>query len=470
MKSSLIYIVQCTLDRNKIYVGKTDRPLDARKKEHEMAALSGDPVPFHRALVTEGIRHWDWRELERCSSGDVVGREKYWIEKLGALSVDLLNVSRSRVSKPSGVVRGPIDGRRMGGKNVWRTPGAKKWLMLSGKLRPVINLTSGRKYKSLTEAASLEEEDRPGIKRACDSGRPTRLENRYAWLDLDDNPILTEGHKKELPRTKSVKNLSTGKTFSSIKDAAQVFHLRYGMVQAVCSGKYKTVKGMSFCYLDEDGKEILKPSHQRWLEWQKQSQIMGYAAYSINDSNFERPYVSDTTRELSVKLGISHSHVLAAARGERQHVNGFRIVFFDKVAWKPRLTPAHTRPIRKIIRKVLCLDDNKTFPSPAAAARCYGLTAGQVALCCRGVLKSTGRGKQRRRFAYLNDRGQPELTDKHSEPFGTKGVRVFCPQLSREFQSVADFCRKTGVPVKRANKHLKDPSIDLGGLELVELK
>jgi hypothetical protein len=468
MGTSIIYLAQCKIDSSQLYVGKTDRTLEERQKEHERSAMTGRPTPFHQALIAEGFKHWEWRVLEECPAEKVSERERFWIGKLGALSVDLLNVSHTS-EKPSGTIRQHNRlASKLGGINVWKNPSAREWLFRSGKLRPVINLTSSVKYSSLTEAAQKEKDQRPGIKKSCDTGRPTISGNRYAWLDVDGNPALTDGHRKELPRTRRVKNLSTQKTFESIKEAAIVHSLRPQLIQSVCTGKYQSCKGMSFCYIDDDGNEQLTESHRKYVVKQERGNV-AFAAYIFEDTKFERPIIFDTVKKLSENLGLSKSHILAVCKGQRQHVQGYRVAYFDKSSNQPTLTDAHKLPIKKILRKVMCLDDNhQVFKTPSAAARNYGLDSQQISLCCKGRLKSTGYGKTRRRFAYVDDNGKPILTPKHKEPLVTKGKRVFCPQLRREFQSVAEFCRETGVPAKRVKKYLLDPLVDLGGLELVE--
>src|SRR2546426_233173 len=100
MTMSIVYLAQCTTDRSKLYVGKTDRSLDARMEEHEKAATGGSPSKFQQELLLEGLKHWDWRELEQCSPEPVHERERFWIQELKAFSMDLLNTAHTR-KRPS---------------------------------------------------------------------------------------------------------------------------------------------------------------------------------------------------------------------------------------------------------------------------------------------------------------------------------------------------------------------------------
>jgi hypothetical protein len=121
----------------------------------------------------------------------------------------------------------------------------------------------------------------------------------------------------------------------------------------------------------------------------------------------------------------------------------------------------------------MCLDDQLIYTSSAEAAMHYGLSGGQIKLCCDGILKGTGRDSTegiRRRFAYVDDNGKPILTAKHKEPFECLGdMRLFCPQTGKTYQSVAHCSRETGIPQKRIRRYLKDQAVDLAGYSLMAL-
>lgn len=471
MSVSIIYGARCLIN-SKWYIGKTDRSLEERIKEHKRSASTNAPDLFHKTMRDMGLRNFEWKELERCPKEEVYKREKKWIKDLGAESIEILNTTHARkISKPSGsVIRSNVQSA-IAGKQAWQNPSAKKWMQLSGKLMPVINLETGQKYQSLSDASKKGPDRRPGIKKSCETGRPALTGNRYAYLDIDGNPILKKGHKAKFSRTKRVKNLITGKIYNSIAEAANIHGSSASQVQAVCKGKYKTAKGIPFCYIDDNGKDILTGKHHKYCEEKEQKKNLAYAAWRIGDVNKEKMVIYDTTEELSKVLGVNQAHIPAVCRGKRQHDHGWRIAFFDKNTKKLNLKESHLTKIKKQLRKIICLDDNKTFNNLAAAAKYYGLIQGQIGSCCEGVLKSTGQKDLRRRFAYLDDKGKPIITQKHKEPFEWIGhIQLFCPQTGEKYQSVAHCSRDTGIPQKRIRRYLKDNSVNLGGFTLIPVK
>ena len=346
MNESIIYLVQCTTDLAKLYVGKTDRALERRKIEHERAARDGSPTVFHRALLDEGLKHWEWRVLETCSPETVSEREQFWIKKFGALSIDLQNTAHTRCDAKARIVRRSAIGNKLGGMNVWKKPSAREWLIRSGKLRPLTNLTTGKKYASLSEAARNEtHDDRPGIKRACDTGRPTLSGTSYAWLSLDGEPQLTEGHKKNLPRTRRVKDVLTGKVYESAGAAARGLGVSLSSVQGTCAGKYKTCQGTGLCYLDDDGNEQLTATHTQYRKEREEADRFAFAAYRIEDVAFEKPLRFDSIKELAATLGIPLAHIPAVIKGERRQVKGYRVARWDKLKSEPELTESHMKPV-----------------------------------------------------------------------------------------------------------------------------
>lgn len=78
------YIYKITnLVNNKIYIGKTDRTIEERFKEH--IRNSTDPAmeqPLYRAIRKHGIDKFKIEEIEQCNQETCSDREIYWINEL----------------------------------------------------------------------------------------------------------------------------------------------------------------------------------------------------------------------------------------------------------------------------------------------------------------------------------------------------------------------------------------------------
>jgi len=473
MAESIIYGARCVID-GKWYIGKTDRTLEDRIKEHERAASTNAPDLFHKTMRDMGLRNFEWKEVERCPREEILVREKKWIKDLAAQSIEVLNTTHtSKPDKLSGVVIKSTVQSKIAGTRAWQKQTAKKWMQLSGRLLPCINLRTGQKFESLLDAERKGPDSRPGIKSSCETGRTTVNGNRYAYLDMQGRPVLKEGHKKSLPRTRRVKNLNTGTIYDSLADAAKSSGASQNIIQGCCTGKYKTANGMVFSYVDDNDEEMFTETHQRYRAEMEQKKNLAFAAWKIEDIERKHLAIEDTAKQLAELIGISHSHILALCRGERQHDHGWRVAFYSKASKQLDLKEAHSAKIKKQIRKVVCLDDNSIYNCCSDAAMHYGLNSGQIQQCCNGVLKSTGRESKegiRRRFAYVDDIGRPILTPKHRVPFETLGdIRLFCPQTGKTYQSVAHCSRDTGIPQKRIRRYLEDQSVNLAGISLMPL-
>jgi hypothetical protein len=473
MGESIVYGARCVID-GKWYIGKTDRTLEDRIKEHERAASTNASDLFHKTMRDMGLKNFEWKELDKCPRDAILARERKWISDLAAQSIEVLNTAHTpKAHRPSGVIIKSRIQSKIAGARAWQRPSAKEWMQRSGKLLPCINLLTGEKFESLLAAERRGPDKRPGIRSSCETGRPTLNGNRYAYIDIEGNPVLKEGHKKALPRTRRVVNLNTGTIFDSLADAAKSSGASQKNIQACCRGAYKTASGMVFCYVGDNDEELLTETHQRYRAELEQRKNLAFAAWKIDDVERKHLVIADTAKRLAELIEINGSHILAICRGERQHDHGWRVAFYNKASKQIEVQKSHSAKVRKQIRKVICLDDNAIYSSFSGAAVHYGLSGGQIKQCCDGILKSTGRESKEgvpRRFAYVDDTGKAILTPKHREPFEMLGdICLFCPQTGKKYQSVAHCSRETGIPQKRIRRYLKDQSVDLAGLSLMPL-
>lgn len=67
---------------NKSYIGKTERSIEKRWKEHVRDSKKDNinNRPLYKAINKYGIEHFHIEEIEQCSFDIINNREKYWIE------------------------------------------------------------------------------------------------------------------------------------------------------------------------------------------------------------------------------------------------------------------------------------------------------------------------------------------------------------------------------------------------------
>lgn len=75
------YIYKITnIINGKIYIGKTNRTIEERFKEHCQSIYREEKRPLYSAMKKYGIENFIIEEIEECPINIVDEREKYWIE------------------------------------------------------------------------------------------------------------------------------------------------------------------------------------------------------------------------------------------------------------------------------------------------------------------------------------------------------------------------------------------------------
>ncbi len=478
---SIIYLVQCKLKRELLYIGKTHQEtLEDRIDQHETSARKGDNTPFHQALIDYGLRNWEWKMIAQCSIEDEFQKEKELIEKYGAAPVDLLNVTHGQKTKrKKDHINKSIVERIKG--NVSHTTDKSElgnlFLRQAGKLKPVVNLRTNKKYHSASSAARNENLPISTLRNCCDSGKMLRDGTRYAYLDIHDKPILNKGHQEEhyigdRAQSRKVKNLINDKVHKNCYDAAKYYKTSTSTIDGAARGKYLTALGKYvFCFIDENGKDIITERHKKGLAKIKKIDNVKYVAWHVDDLLMDSLFYFKTLDEICAKLNLKgKSHIKGVCDGKRSHVDKWRVAYFDSIAKAPKLTERHKQIPRKVIRRVICLNDKKEFDSGADAGIYYKLNSSQITKCAKGEAKSVYCNNNRLRFAFIDDNGNPILSYLHHEPLTARGKsRIQLLKTGKVYNSLAEFLRETGIPYKTAKRYLKDPSIDLFGFEFIEL-
>jgi hypothetical protein len=480
-KESIIYMAQCTLKRELIYIGKTHQNIfEERIKQHENSARKGDSTLFHQALIDYGFKNWEWSIIARCPIGKEIEEEKKLIEKYGAAPIDLLNTTSGQKVKGVGKLFSKEIIERTRGNKFYssdKTKLGRMFLRQSGKVKPVINLKTKKIFESASEASKLENLPLSTIRSCCTSGKMLSDDTRYAYLDLNDEPILEKGHSinsyiGKRADSKRVKNLINGKEYKNIKEASGAYKLSPSSIGDNANGKYMTLKNKwVFCYLDNDGNEILTESHIKGLNIIRNIDSVKYVAWYVDDIGMKDVYYFKTLDEICEKLNIkSKSHISSVCRGERTHVEKWRFAYFNNDTKQPILTDKHNDKAKRIIRRIICLNDNKKFANGVKAGIHYNLNPSAITKCAAGNAKSVYCNKLRLRFAFLDDNDNPILKEIHNESLSARGKRrIQLLKDGRVFNSLAEYIRETGVPYKTAQRYIKDSTINLFGYEFIEL-
>jgi hypothetical protein len=473
---SIIYMAQCTLKRDLIYIGKThQKSLDERIKQHHTSARKGDSTSFHQALIDYGFKNWEWTVIVECIFEHELLEEKKYIKKYGAVPIDLLNIKHGQKKEDKGRIK------KVGNFINYTTNKSELgnlFLRKAGRIKPVINLKTGQKYKSASEASKLENIGITTIRLCCESGKMLKDETKYAYLDLNDNPVVTLGHSENhiigiKQNTKRVKNLINGKIYRTVIEASIEYKIHKNSIDGNASGKFKTLKNKwVFCYLDSSGNELITENHRKGLEKVKKINAIKYVAWHIDEDDKTKSLkYFKSLDELINGLGLkSKNHIASVCTGIRTHVENWRIAYFDNYSNEPILTKGHMSKVKKVKRKIICLNNNKVFEDATSAGIFFKLNPSYITKCARGVCKFIFCENEKLRFAFLNADGKEILTAKHKEPLTNKGKKRI--QLIKEgklFNSLAEYLRYTGIPYSTAKRYLKDPSLDLEGYEFIEL-
>ncbi|MGB4838620.1 MAG: GIY-YIG nuclease family protein [Saprospiraceae bacterium] len=481
---SIIYWAQCKLKPDLIYVGKTHQSsLNDRIEQHISNAKSGSKTPFHQALLDYGLKNWDWKILIECNIELEFETEKALIKKYHALPVELLNVINSSSDKivkkkyfPDNI-RSNIFSNKYITKNMSQL--GELFLRSSGRIKPIINLKTQLRYQSTLEAARKENIYVGAVRKCCSTGKMLEDGTRFAYINLENQPVLTEGHSKEHyinqgkgKTPKKIKNVLNGKIFKNISDVMKEYNVSKSTADAAARGTHMLLKDKwVICFLDEDGNEILNKNHKRGIDMLKQRDEIKYIVWHVDDEKIQKPLYFKDLEDLCEKLDLrGKSHIKAVCEGQRTNVENWRIAYFDFENKKPILTEKHYSKPRNTQRRIICLNDKREFDNCARAADFYKLSPNLVIKCARGDSKSVIGINERLRFAYLDEDGNPKLTQKHKELISNKGKkRILRLSTGENFNSLAEYLRNTGLPYETAKKYLINPEIDLLGYEFIEI-
>ena len=194
---------------NKIYIGKTNRSIEERFKEHCKASERErhEKRPLYSAMNKYGVEHFKIEEIEQCDLNIAEEREKYWIEYYGSFKYGY-----------NATLGG--DGKAY----IDRDLVIKTYNETQNQVKVAEILNIDRK----TVHNILKENDIQ-IKKSQDIAKEN-LSKSVAMLDKNTLEVI--------------------RTFSSIKDAEKFLNISYrSHIAKVCNGKRQTFKGYKWKWI-----------------------------------------------------------------------------------------------------------------------------------------------------------------------------------------------------------------------------
>lgn len=166
----VIYRIDNTLTHD-FYVGKTERDISCRFREHQTISLRGSPSHLHRAMRKYGIDNFECSVIEHLRENvDISERERYWIAALtphynmteggeGSSGRVTSEETKSKISKS--LTGKPLTAETVakiakGNRGKVRTEEAKRNYSIAGKKRPPFSEETRRKMSESAKRRSTE--------------------------------------------------------------------------------------------------------------------------------------------------------------------------------------------------------------------------------------------------------------------------------------------------------------------------
>lgn len=272
------YIYKITnLINNKVYIGKTERSIEIRWREHRQNFFKlQDDMAIHKAMYKYGPEAFEIDKIEECDNNIINERERYWIEYYnsfkkgynstiggdGAIKINykqILDLWRQGLSLQQISDKEKIDRHTI--SNILKIYNiSEKEIFRRGIGRAVIQYDlNGKfinKYNSIMDAAnSLGKQNISTIRNCC--AKQIRSAYNFLWKFEDDNITVEElvynfnlsGKGKQKKVEQYDLNGNFIREFNSCREAARYINAPYHVgISSCCIGKQKTAYGYKWKY------------------------------------------------------------------------------------------------------------------------------------------------------------------------------------------------------------------------------
>lgn len=456
----IIYKVTYKIESNIIYIGQSLLSLAERRRQHERNpnVWQLSEKSFDKILLKKGLDNWKWEIIENDinTNEELDKREIFNIKLYKEKGYKLLNIIHNR--KIHG--NNDIDLKNKhsyGAVKSWDKSNKKAHIAryYNEKIKPVINLTSGERYKTIVELRDSEKVSNPIINKLCNTGEPhPQTGNQYAFLDLENNPILKKGHNKSYPLLQKIEivEIKTEKKYSiGLFEAKSIINCQLWELTKMkilnLGGNRNdiTCNGFIIFALNENGERIETDRHKKILERAKKNKIDIFI-WSWNQKKSKWEFANkvkgytNASKFLANKINIQKPSILSnkiieILKGERTHIKGYTFTSISEIPER--------KPIKKL-QPIILLNSNKGehiyYKNAKIAAEKLGLESKYIIDCCNGKTNTTGGY----RFAWSNAKGDPIYTKQHEIYLRKKtglGMSVYWVEGEQTFHSIAELKR-----------------------------
>lgn len=285
-----------------------------------------------------------------------------------------------------------------------------------------IKCTNGKIYNSAKEAAEDLNIPRQNIDRILRKERVTVKGYSFCYINEDFRKPRWE------TKPRKIKCLETGEIFNSAHDLARKYNMESTFFIRVCRGKRKTVKGLHFCYAEENKTIEEIESKRGWHR--KYKTLENFDLEKLLDECFiknEYFYEMLNIFKEKQKEPLEKHHIIPRSWFKK---NGFTVVDKDNLV---SLSALNHFKVHELILK-----------------------------CCKPIIKN----EMNNAFLYMSSLNnvQEEEYQKSKEAFIEKyGKKVKCLETGEIFSSIHECCRKEGLDKSSLNKVLKGKRKSLKG-------
>ena len=420
----VIYKVTYKIDPNVIYIGQSILSMEERQRQHERnpKVWQLSEVSFDKILLKKGLDNWKWEIIEKNinTKQELDRAEIENIRLYKEKGYNLLNIIHN--SNKGNITNKSI----YGAVKAWDPKNKKAHTAryLTGKIKPVMNLTTNIKYNTIVELSKKEKISTPIINKLCKTGEPHRKTgNQYAFLDLTNNPIYEDGHKKSYPTLQKIEmlNIKTAdKHQVNLFEATSIADCNLGELNKMkivnLGGNQNSLicNGYLFFRLNENKKRIETDNHKQILARIKLNRVNIFVWFWNKDKakweflNKVEGY-KKASAFLAEKFNIQKSStysskIIEIIEGKRKHLKGYSFTMTSEAP--------NQKPIQKL-EPLILLDSQDGrqvyFHNAKEAAKKLGLESKYILECCNGKINKTGGY----RFAWSNDKKEPIYTEQH---------------------------------------------------------